>query len=683
MGMFAPEPLSPRTRRCYFDCETFPITPTNPTPRLVCFQYAFGDEPPGITTRRTDILEVFSSPETVFIAHNGFYDWSILLNENLVTHEWIWEAIQTGNIEDTLVLACLHAIEFDWMKSNPNDEWRPATFTLASLARTLPATPILLDKSEDSYRLRYGELAGTPVDEWPPEAVHYAKMDVVALRDVYKALRSEGWSSPDEANQTRAFWCLRLMEIWGAITSPVAVRRLRELIDPAREAAHEHLIRAGLMREGGRTLDSERLERAILAGYPSAPRTPTGRVSTARAITDRARIPPARDPVWLSPPGAPSKNMRAIQERVAAWYTARELPIPETEKGAISTERAVLEVVGADDGDMAVLAAIGAVEKVASTYLPFLERPELHPRWNGLVETGRVSVSNPNLNNLPRKLTVAGKDYSLVRECIVARPGYAFIDADYSQAELCALSQVTYEMFGRSTMRDVIISGRDIHTWVASILAGVSYEEQAAHGRKSLRTLAKALSFGLPGGLGPKKFVQFALDSYGVVLTVERARELKEMWLETFPEVREMFAWTNAQLAYAPHFTLTQIRSGRRRGGCRYCDGNNSLFQGLTADGAKRALALVTRECYLMPASPLYGSRIVAFIYDELLLETPEDRVGEAARRLEELMVEGMAWATPDVPVRVTMEAMYHWSKGSVEVRNDRGDLIPYDKRMV
>jgi len=668
----------------YFDCETHLISPDNPVPRRVCLQYAVGDGPVHIVLAQDGAVEIAREWLTntveydTIVSHNGFFDWSVLGLDP-------WEAMEAGRVRDTLIMSQLHAIEFDWMRANPADNWAPPDFSLACLAWTF--CDERLEKGADTWRLRYAELENTPPWLWPPAAVEYAEKDVTILRRVFHAITAGGWSCPDEARQTTTAWCLRLMEIWGITTSPAAVERLKAIVEPARKEAVEHLLACGLMSPGERTLDTERRERAILARDPNPPRTPTGRIATGAAYMKSLGLPTDRE-AWLGPPGPPKKNLSVIRERVRRWYESKGLDVPETEKGSDSTERAVLAAT--DDPDLLVLAGVGEVEKITTTYMPVFERRKNHPRWNCLVATGRVSVSKPNLNNIPRELFVGGKKHSIVREVFAARPGYVYIDADYSQAELCALAQVTWEMFGHSAMREVIVAGKDLHVWIACLLLDIPYEEgwrrhEAKDPKfKDYRTLAKALNFGLPGGLGPKKFVQFALDTYGVVLTIERARELKELWLEAFPEVRRMFAWVNGHLqGAASSFTLEQLRSGRRRGGCGYCDGNNSLFQGLTADGAKAALRLVTNECYRVPTSPLYGSRVVAFIYDEILLETPEDRVGPAGERLHELMVEGMKWATPDVPVVATMEAMYHWTKNAKEVRDpETGWIVPFDRRL-
>ena len=133
-------------------------------------------------------------------------------------------------------------------------------------------------------------------------------------------------------------------------------------------------------------------------------------------------------------------------------------------------------------------------------------------------------------------------------------------------------------------------------------------------------------------------------------------------------------------------------RPQRVRGGVGYCDGCNSYFQGLAADGAKAAMFYITQECYLgfgtawprdgRAPSPLYGSRVVACIHDEFLLEVRDDaNAGAAADRLAAVMVEGMARYIPDVPIKAEPVLMRRWLKGAKPVRDASGRLIPWEPK--
>lgn len=196
-------------------------------------------------------------------------------------------------------------------------------------------------------------------------------------------------------------------------------------------------------------------------------------------------------------------------------------------------------------------------------------------------------------------------------------------------------------------------------------------------------------NFGYPGGLGAEKFQAYALASYGVNIDLDTSRDLKQTWLETWPETRPFFDHVNQQIGYRGSFTLEQVRSGRLRGDVGYCDGCNSYFQGLAADGAKAAMWMISQECYLgfgdawprdgRAPSPLFGARVVAFIHDEFLIEARDDaNAGAAGDRLAAVMVEGMARYIPDIPIKAEPVLMRRWLKGAKTTRDANGTLIPW-----
>jgi DNA polymerase I-like protein with 3'-5' exonuclease and polymerase domains len=128
---------------------------------------------------------------------------------------------------------------------------------------------------------------------------------------------------------------------------------------------------------------------------------------------------------------------------------------------------------------------------------------------------------------------------------------------------------------------------------------------------------------------------------------------------------------------------ITQLGSGRVRGGLRFTQACNTLFQGKTSDGAKEALWLITLACYDEPKSPLYGSRPVNFVHDEFILEAPIKRWRGAAEELARLAIKGMRKHIPDLPVQSEPYAMRWWDKRAEQVRDDNGRLqiwMPSDR---
>ena len=252
-----------------------------------------------------------------------------------------------------------------------------------------------------------------------------------------------------------------------------------------------------------------------------------------------------------------------------------------------------------------------------------LQGDRAYPRYTLLKNTGRTSCSNPNFQQLPRQ--------GGIREVFIPSEGYTFLITDYSMIELCALSQITHSKFGHSTMREKINAGVDVHRYYASVLLGKKEEDITKEERQS----AKAANFGFPGGLGVRKFVEYANASYGLTITVKEAEKMKDTWFTSFPEMVEYMKEVNG---YAE--TLT----GRIRSNCSFCQEKNTPFQGLAADGAKLALYELTKVPRL---------RLVGFVHDEIVTEVLSEEPNILLMIQEEIMIKAMREVIPDVAITV------------------------------
>ena len=175
------------------------------------------------------------------------------------------------------------------------------------------------------------------------------------------------------------------------------------------------------------------------------------------------------------------------------------------------------------------------LEEVAKLFQFFagLKSERIHPRYTALVRTGRTSASGPNIQQLPR---TGG-----FREMIVPSRGSFFLGIDYSAIELRTLAAVLERRYGRSRLADVLREGVDPHAFTASMFKGVSLDEfSRLPDRKKLRQQAKALNFGIPGGLGAKSLVSYAATTYGVDLSLEEATLFRDRLIgEIYPELGE------------------------------------------------------------------------------------------------------------------------------------------------
>lgn len=626
-----------------WDTETWRIVPGRSAPPLVCLSYCWDSRESGVVSASEGIAllrRALADADTVLVGHNVAFDVCVVCAADETLLPLFFDAYAQGRVRCTQVRELLLAIADGTLERNG----RPRRFSMEAICLDRFGEDLSAEKKADSWRLNYHRLAGVPLEEWPKEALDYPVRDAVRTLRMYGAqsrdpspIVNAGGTLVNEGEQTAAAFCLALAGVWGMRTESEAVAALSSAFMARSRELTEVLHAEGILRPNG--------------------------------VKD-------------------TKRVKALVEEA---YAALGQEVKRTATGEVSTERAVLAKTS--HRGLLALAESTGVEKMLSTYVPVLEqgtRTPINPGWNVLVATGRTSCREPNLQNLPRK--------GGIRECFVPRAGWLYAAADYSTLELCALAQVCLDLFGWSDMADALRAGQDLHVRMAATILGVPYEEAIARylaGDEEIsekRQLAKAANFGYPGGLGAEKFQAYARDSYGVQIDLDTSRDLKRAWLETWKETRSFFDHVNNSLGLADSFTLEQLRSGRLRGGVGYCDGCNSYFQGLAADGAKAAMWLIAQECYLgfgdawprdgRKPSPMYGSRLVAFIHDEFLLEVRDNaNAGAAGDRLAAVMVEGMARYIPDVPVKAEPVLMRRWLKGAKTTRDANGTLIPWEKK--
>jgi len=198
------------------------------------------------------------------------------------------------------------------------------------------------------------------------------------------------------------------------------------------------------------------------------------------------------------------------------------------------------------------------------------------------------------------------------------------------------------------------------------------------------RTFAKPVGLGYPGGLGPDTFRMIAKRDYGMIVDKELAITLRNIWFNTYPEMRTYFDWVNEQndpMNEGKYVYLTPF--GVKRVGCSFCSiANGAALQSPAAEGAKLAVWEVTRASYDPEmGSILLGSYPLAFIHDEIWGETPEDEFsGKRACEVGRIMVECMSKVVRDVPVKVEPKLMRRWSKDARTVFDNQGNLIVWEE---
>lgn len=233
--------------------------------------------------------------------------------------------------------------------------------------------------------------------------------------------------------------------------------------------------------------------------------------------------------------GLPQFNqllLRAYLERVAE---DRKLDPPRTEKTQQITTTAEWWTLAAPDDPLVeawqrLQDATAALE--IALPLTLSETDRVHPRYEVVKRTGRTSAKGPPIQQTPRD--------AKFRELYVAPPGRLLVSCDYSYIELRTLAEICEKRLGYSKLAEVIRNGVDPHAHTARLLMGLdqlAWDVLPPPIKKEKRQAAKALNFGIPGGLGATKLQGYAKANYGVSLSAAEAAEFRHRVItEVYPE---------------------------------------------------------------------------------------------------------------------------------------------------
>ena len=325
-------------------------------------------------------------------------------------------------------------------------------------------------------------------------------------------------------------------------------------------------------------------------------------------------------------------------------------------RSGFSTDADTLEKLAAVHPIARKLIEYRTISKLKSTYADALSEVihsgtgRIHTTWHqALVATGRVSSSDPNLQNIPTR-SVEGRR---IRRAFVPRPGCIFVSADYSQIDLRVLAHLS----GDRTLVDAFNTGEDIHLRTATEVLGVTADKVNAEARR----LAKVINFGIIYGMGPQRLA----GELGIAL--DEASDYIKRYFERLPGVR---AWLDETVRNARTTGYVTTMYGRRRylpelnaqpGGARAQAERiaiNTPIQGTAADLIK--LAMIRLDGVLRERG--LGTRMILQVHDELLLEAPQGEWREAAK-LAKGEMEGVAELK--IPLKVELKSGPNWSEMS------------------
>jgi DNA polymerase-1 len=310
-------------------------------------------------------------------------------------------------------------------------------------------------------------------------------------------------------------------------------------------------------------------------------------------------------------------NIASPKQLAEVLFVKLGLPIIKKTKTGASTDADVLEELAAMHPLPAKILEYRTLTKLKGTYidaLPALVNPRtgrLHTTFGQAVAaTGRLSSSDPNLQNIPIRSEIGKK----IRHAFVADPGFQMVSADYSQIELRVLAHFSRD----PAFLDAFRTGVDIHRRTAAEVFGVAEAEVGTEQRR----IAKAINFGLVFGQGDFGLAQ--------VLHIPRAEAHKyiESYFKRYARVREHM---DAMIADARRTQSVSTLLGRTRplpeiNAKRPQERNyaeriarNTPIQGSAADILKLAMLRVARGLSQFPKV-----RLLLTVHDELVFEVPQ-----------------------------------------------------------
>jgi DNA polymerase-1 len=705
-----------------FDTETSLIRPGRTAPPMTCMTWQEVELAAGEVVSKGEakiclhtgalllMREWLADPGVMLVGHNVAFDMAVICAEFPELQAPVFRAYENDRITDTMLRQKQLDIAAGCYRGmfGEDRKWIKLDYSLAVCAKRLAGMPI----KKEGFRMFYAPFRNVALNRWTEHAARLqvrgaawlegsGDLELDALcadfgdREKFKkeaagmvaADPGEASTYPlddaratlacflsqeehaeeflkDEFRQAQKAWWLHLTSAWGLRTNAQGVAALQSQTEKLAIDLERALMNAGLVRKDGSRDTKKAKERMLVAcGWTWD--------------EGQGKYVPVAD------------TQERIREDLGDGVEVREtIPLRMTDAGEPSLDADACKACG--DDVLKLYADLTSLKSVLNKDVPALARAvvwPVHTRFD-IAETSRVTSSNPNVQNWR---TLFG-----IRECFVPRRGNVFFQADYSSFELCALAQKCLDLFGKSALAEMLNLAIDPHSLFASKLVGMTYEETHRAAKDSThpkhdkaygaRQVAKAFDFGAPGGLGMKRkkdgseatLITFARKGYGVEITHDELAEYGRTWHDTFPEMREYFAYVSSLMSEGIG-TIVDGRSGAVRGGVRYTAACNDGFQRLAANAAGRAGFLISKACYVEKESPLFGARIVNFVHDEFIGEALEARAPDCAEELSRLMVLGAAEMIPDVRLAAEPCLMRVWSKNAKTLRDDAGRLVPWD----
>jgi DNA polymerase-1 len=363
-------------------------------------------------------------------------------------------------------------------------------------------------------------------------------------------------------------------------------------------------------------------------------------------------------------------NWNSTQVLAELLFDKLKLPVIEmTGKGAPSTKESVLLRLRAKHPVAQLLLDWRMWSKRQSTYLS---------RWGEMIDSdGRIHANYKVTGTVTGRLS-SGKEEGnkgrglnmqqvprepLIRGILGSPPGWKFVEADFSQAEL----RIAAHYSGDPTLQRLYQLGQDVHMATAMDLTGKPEKSITKEERKK----AKGVNFGFLFGMGWRKFVDYARDSYDVEVSENEAKLYRDRFFEKYDHLPR---WHDRQRRLARQYKRVQSLIGR----VRHLPDVDSPDKEVQAEAERQAInspvQSLASDLMLMAMNELHEkmdpkeARIVGTVHDSLLMEVREDSVDKwvpiIRHTMENPPLKKKFGVELDVPIVVDITVGTHWSEG-------------------
>lgn len=348
-------------------------------------------------------------------------------------------------------------------------------------------------------------------------------------------------------------------------------------------------------------------------------------------------------------------NLNSPKQLSEVLFEKLKLPVIRKTKTGYSTDVDVLTELSKKHELPKLILEYRSLAKLKSTYLDALpklvdETGRLHTSFNQTVAaTGRLSSSDPNLQNIPIRTEEGRK----IREAFIAPPGYLLMSADYSQVELRILAHLSEE----KSLIQAFEEDRDIHQMTAAKIFGV----MEGLVTKEMRAVGKTVNFAVLYGQGA-----FSL-SQALEISMAEANSYIKNYFKEYPRVT---ALREDILKKAREEKMVHTMLGRLR---RFPDilspnatvramvertAFNTVFQGTAADLIKKAMLAIDRR--LRDEKDFENCKMLIQVHDELVFEVPQEKIDNLSFMVKQEMSSALRLK---VPLKVDSGYGANWNK--------------------